>query len=79
MKAHKLYNSVNGLFTLDKLKPSFIQYAKTDITDLILATEEKSGFALTDLKSKSIARLFVGEDQTVKNSFPKNFMRKPKG
>lgn len=78
MKAHKIYKSVNGLFTLDKLKPSFIQFAKTDITDLILTTEEKSGLVLTDIQSKSIVRLFDGKDKTAKSSFPKNYMRKPK-
>lgn len=73
MKAHN-FNAVNGIFTLVELKPSFIQFAKSDISDLKRMTEERD-VIWANTRIKAIGCIVVGAANKSKSNFPKSFMR----
>lgn len=77
MKAHNIFNAVNGLFTLVKLKPSFFQFAKSDISDLKRMTKEEGDVVWGNSQPKAIGRIVAGTANKSKSNFPKSFMRNP--
>lgn len=41
MKIQNIFNELNGYFTLTKLKPLFIHFAKSDISDIKRLSKEE--------------------------------------
>lgn len=77
MKANNIFSAVNGLFTLANLKPSFIQFAKSEISDLKRIRKEEGDVVWGNSQPKVIGRIVVGNANKSKRNFPKNFIRNP--
>ena len=78
MKKLNLFTALNGYFTLTKLKPSFMQFAKSDISSLKVVSNEDSEAVWQNTQLKAIGRIAsIGSDTANKREsiFAKKFMR----
>lgn len=63
MKIHNIFNELNGFFSLTKLKPSYIHFAKTDISDIVRGSKEEAAAIWGNAKVKAIGRIgSIGSD-----------------
>lgn len=71
------FKEINGIFSLKRLKPAFIQFAKTDISDLLNLKKEDVDNLYRNCNVKAIGRITPNPMQKSPNSMPNNFMRCP--